>query len=104
MESFSLSKTLIIELLNNPRFNLFLVGEYGNHYQGDIILEPSQINVRNGRIDRKRWENGIFVYEIDPSLTMPSMINIAMSRISSASCIRFKLRSNEPSYTSFQVS
>lgn len=86
-------------------------GEYGNHFEGDIILSQEQINAlkyapRNGLIDPStRWPEATVVYEIGRDLKRKShLIKDAMKTISSVSCIKFKERTNERAYVHFNVS
>ncbi|KAM7433982.1 hypothetical protein ABFA07_015866 [Porites harrisoni] len=89
------------------------------YFEGDMILTPEQrYRAEHGKPvfgsnRRKRgastfalWPLGVLVYEIDPSLagnpTAMGAINAGMDEWTSKTCIRFKKRTNEPSYVVFQ--
>ncbi|XP_073252468.1 blastula protease 10-like isoform X1 [Porites lutea] len=90
-----------------------------NLFEGDMILTPEQrYRAEHGKPvfgsnRRKRgastfalWPLGVLVYEIDQSLagnpTAMDAINAGMDEWTSKTCIRFKKRTNEPSYVVFQ--
>lgn len=83
--------------------------EYGKWFQGDIVLTKQQKQrlrnlPRNGLIDSsRRWPGNTLIYEISSSLRgVENQIQSAMQQISSGSCIKFKKRTNERGYVSFQ--
>lgn len=90
------------------------MGEYGEHFQGDMIMAKEQIDSvlrgsspRNGLINFKyRWPNATVVYEMNSSHSDWEQLSIrdAMNAIESASCVKFVERSNESYYIHFSVS
>ncbi|KAM7433983.1 hypothetical protein ABFA07_015867 [Porites harrisoni] len=90
-----------------------------NLFEGDMILSPKErYNAEHGRdvfsSDRKRgalrfrlWPRGEVVYEIQPQLAgnsrAMSAIRAGMAEWTTKTCIRFKRRTNEPSYVLFQT-
>lgn len=85
--------------------------EYGDHFEGDIILNEQQIDAlnnerRNGLIDIiYRWPNNTVPYQLNPNHTTAQNVHIlrALSMIESVSCIRFRPRINETDFVQLGV-
>nr|AYV99641.1 venom polypeptide [Dolopus genitalis] len=74
------------------------VGEYGEYFQGDIVLNEEQMssilysNKRNGRIQEKyRWPGNLVFYEIAHTYDQAHVKQIehALKEIEKVTCIRF---------------
>lgn len=89
-----------------------IVGTFGDHYQGDMILNAEQEDaihapVRNGLLSAKwKWPNKVIIYQLsnDHSQHENDMIERALKRIESATCIKFKRRTDENDYIQVIVS
>lgn len=85
--------------------------EYGNHFEGDMILNEQQMNAlnnerRNGMIDiNYRWPNKTVPYQLNPNHTTAQNAHIlrALNMIESVSCIRFKPRIDETVFIELKV-
>ena len=88
------------------------IDEYGDKFQGDIILSDEQYQAlfpgyRTGRIEMEyRWPNKIVPYELckDHSKQQNLQIELAMQKIASVSCIKFVQRTDENDYIEITVS
>ncbi|CAF4782402.1 unnamed protein product [Pieris macdunnoughi] len=80
--------------------------EFGNHFEGDMVLSASQMRAintaqdqRNGLFDgAKRWPNQTVVYYIDKDdfdENQIKMIEEGMADIANKSCIKFRPRASE---------
>lgn len=85
--------------------------EYGDFFEGDMILSEEQMSIvfgeRNAKVDEKYyWPNATVPYVLCPDHDIPYRQNIreAMDKIQNVSCIRFKQRKNESDYIQFEVS
>lgn len=89
-----------------------LVGEFGDHFEGDMILTDEQLDAlsspeRNGIISPTvRWPNKTVIYEIGAefvsTLDRDSFVR-GMKAIESVSCIKFRPRTNEKDYVRITV-
>lgn len=81
---------------------ILIVGEYGKHFEGDMILNDEQLDAivspeRNGLIlKRFRWRNGVVYYQFsqDHEKKQNDIIVNALKSIEAVSCIRFRQRTN----------
>lgn len=87
-----------------PLISLAAVGEFGNHFQGDIILDSV---ARNGITNtRSLWPQATIVYAIENTFTPMErqLVLNAMYFLSRVSCIQYKPRTNENGFLWFRVS
>lgn len=86
--------------------------EYGDHFEGDMILNEQQIDAlnnnkrRNGLVDMYyRWPNNIVPYQLSPNHTTAQNAHIlrALNMIESVSCVRFQPRINETEFVQLGV-
>lgn len=85
--------------------------EYGDHFEGDIILNEQQIEAlnnerRNGLVDiNYRWPNNTIPYQLSPNHTTAQNAYIlqALNMIESVSCVRFQPRINETEFIQLGV-
>lgn len=83
--------------------------EYGNFYQGDILLTEQQRKAkssRTGLIDTQfRWPNKTIIYQMSTNHTKEQQLYIKLAHwaIESVSCIKFKQRTNESAHIFYQV-
>lgn len=85
--------------------------EYGNHFEGDMILNEQQIGAlnndrRNGLVDiNYRWPNNTVPYQLSQNHTTAQNAHIlrALNMIESVSCIRFQPRINETMFVQLRV-
>lgn len=108
--------------LNNFRSMLFAIhlltgtanevdAEYGDHFEGDMILNEQQIDAMNmkqrtGLVDiNYRWPNSTVPYQLNPNHTTAQNAHIlrALGMIESVSCIRFQPRINETEFIQLGV-
>lgn len=86
--------------------------ENGENYEGDMILTDNQflsiqgLGEKNGISDESyRWPNKIIPYELPNTFTVSErrIILEAIATLNSRTCLRFKRRSTEIDFISFQV-
>lgn len=88
------------------------VGEYGDYFQGDMILDDEQMEelfspARNGLVDTKyRWPNKTLIYQLSDEHTkeQSDFIEAALKVVESVSCVKFKRRTDEQQYVEITVS
>lgn len=89
-----------------------IVDEYGDHFEGDMILTRAQKAVVTGIAGRMglsdpnyRWPNKTVIYEMADghSEKQQDYIKFAMWIIGSVSCIEFKPRTTESGFISIEV-
>lgn len=95
-------------------FVFWIVGEYGDHFQGDMVLTEEQrdeissgISSYNGLIATKyRWPNKTVPYILSPnhSKQQQDYIVLSLKIIESVSCVKFVERTNENDYVQIAVS
>lgn len=93
-------------------FEITLVGEFGDHFEGDMILTKDQLDnilspIRNGLIAKNyRWPNKIVPFALSPDHTESQnrMIEDALKKIEAVSCIKFVRRTNQNDYVQIIVS
>lgn len=104
---------LAVEQFNSYFFLLLIsVGEYGDYFQGDMILDDEQMDdlfspARNGLVDTKyRWPNKTLIYQLTDRHTKEqnAFIEEALKTLESVSCVRFKRRTHEQEYVQLTVS
>lgn len=91
---------------------LKIAGEFGNHFEGDMILSEDQIDEivspeRNGLISKNaRWPNNVVRYQLSPNHTKQqhNIIENALKQIEKVSCIKFLPRTNQNAYVEIIVS
>lgn len=86
-------------------------GEYGDFYEGDMILNENQIaalsSTRNGLINIEyRWPNKTVPYQLNPKHTTAQneYILLALNALESVSCVKFRPRTDEFAYVELGVS
>lgn len=96
---------------NNICFISNVVGEYGDHFEGDMILTEQMDDLfspaRNGKISTKyRWPNKIIPYRLSKEHTKQqrNYIERALKQIESMSCLTFRRQRNEEHYIEITVS
>lgn len=94
----------------------FTDGLYGDHFEGDMILNreqmliltaPSMPSPRNGLIlEKYRWPNKTLIYQLSPDHTneQNNYIKTALKTIESISRVKFVERTNEEHYVKLFVS
>lgn len=88
-----------------------IVGEYGDHFEGDMIITEEQkealfARTRNGLIATKyRWANKTVPYQLttDHTKEQRNYIEKALRTLASVSCLTFVRRTNEKDYVQLQV-
>lgn len=92
-------------------FHIILGDEYGDHFEGDIVLNPMQFNDLKSnrsvwRITMKHWPGGLIPYQMttDHTQKQRDQIKHALAAIESVSCLKFRNRSNETDYVQLSVS
>lgn len=88
-----------------------LVGEYGDHFEGDLILNQKQLNASKSEesgLDSLdiRWPENVIPYQLSGKHTkqQQNQIEMALSSIEAVSCLKFKRRSNESDFVKLSVS
>ncbi|KAJ7393764.1 hypothetical protein OS493_003423, partial [Desmophyllum pertusum] len=97
---------LVAVLASSPEENLNLETRGGDElFEGDMMFAPDQAR---GSVPGRLWPNGVFVYDIESSLSNEpramSVINSAMKALTTKTqgCITFRKRQNDESaYASF---
>lgn len=89
------------------------VGEYGDYFQGDMMLREEQFNIisaktslRNGLLAATyRWPNKTVPYKLNTQHTdqQNSLFEFALKGIESESCVNFVRRTNETDYVEITV-
>lgn len=111
-------QTKVYYAIKKPKrlFNIFFILSsdvlYGNHFEGDMILNQEQLQaisapVRNGLISSKyRWPNRKIPYQLssDHSKQERNFIESALKTIESVSCVKFVRRINEQNFVNVTVS
>lgn len=80
------------------------VGEFGKHFEGDIVLDGKG---RNGITNtRLLWPHATLIFYINDNFSPQEkqLIIQSMQILTEVSCIRFKQRTNENAYVYFSVS
>ncbi|XP_055298042.1 seminal metalloprotease 1-like [Sitodiplosis mosellana] len=80
--------------------------EYGNHYEGDMLLNKDQLDAlsspeRNGLINEKyRWPNKTVPYQLSANHTKEQQdyIEVGLKTLESVSCLKFVRRTNETQF------
>lgn len=89
-------------------FKIRIDGEYGDYFEGDIILLPKpDFAPRNGlRGADFRWPNNTLYYKMSTNHTQEqqNIILKAMDILQSVSCVKFKPQTNQTGYVQFVVS
>lgn len=96
----------------NNFFKLFSIEEYGDQYEGDMILNQEQMEIistpeRNGLILVKyRWPNKTVAYQLNANHTQQQrdFIEISLKTLESISCLKFVRRTNEEQFVNLTVS
>lgn len=86
--------------------------EYGNHFEGDMILNEDQLEAilssnRNGLIETKyRWPNNTIPYQLSSNHTeaQQNYIELGLRTIEAISCVKFVRRTNEENFVNITVS
>ncbi|WP_437574891.1 ricin-type beta-trefoil lectin domain protein [Sorangium sp. So ce887] len=75
-------------------------------FEGDILLDERDRQERSAaRLDgASRWPGGVVPYTIDASLPNQARVNDAIAHVQSVTPLRFKLRTTEVDYVTFQPS
>lgn len=89
-----------------------VVGEYGDFFDGDMILDDEQMEdlfspARNGLVSTKyRWPNKTLIYQMSEQHTKEQRdyIEKALKTLESVSCVKFVKRTNEQNYVEITVS
>jgi len=88
--------------------------EYGDYFEGDIILDDAKIEINplNAIRDPNRhWPNGVTWYTIQNGVYTPDQIQriqagiddlVELTKVNGEYCIRILPRNNEPNYVSIQ--
>lgn len=92
--------------------SFWLVGEYGDFFEGDMILDEEQMEdlfspARNGIISTKyRWPHRTVPYRLSHKHTKEQRkyIELALSEIEKVSCLKFIRQTNEKHYIAITVS
>lgn len=85
--------------------------EYGDKFQGDMVLSKEQRNALSARLQsgllakQYRWPEGIVAYNLSSGHTgkQQKQIKTAMQQIELVSCIKFIQHTNETDYIQFTV-
>lgn len=93
-------------------FVSIIVGEYGDHFEGDMILDKVQMDDlflqgRNGLLSTQyRWPNRIIPYRLSNGFTTKQKhyIELALNDIESVSCLKFVQRTNQKNFIDITVS
>lgn len=96
----------------NNFFSLYSVEEYGDQYEGDMVLNQEQMEIistpeRNGLILVKyRWPNKTVAYQLNANHTQQQrdFIEISLKTLESVSCLKFVRRTNEEEFVNLTVS
>lgn len=84
----------------------YLVSEFGEQFEGDMILSEQQLDdiispSRNGLVfNYARWPNKTVYYELSPDHMdyHNNLIEDALKKIEAVSCIKFERRTNQNEY------
>lgn len=115
MVKFLLIVVLSVAVVRSLPLNSFSDGdfaEYGNHYQGDMILNEEQsrsisIQTRNGVIETKyRWPNKTVPYQLSSNHTkaQQDFIELGLRTLETVSCVKFVRRTTERNFVNMTVS
>lgn len=95
------------------RYSIFDIGSiYGDQFEGDIVLNKEQKAEfssfsRNGQLNiRFRWPQKTVPYQLSSSVNTQQreLIESALNRIQSVSCVKFVKRSNQRDFVQVNVS
>lgn len=85
---------------------------YGDHFEGDLLLSEQQRDAifrsssRTGLLNAVyRWPNKTVPYELSPNHTQKdnAILEIALRKIASVSCVKFVRRTHENDYIALTV-
>jgi len=86
---------VVLELIPDAEVDLSSQG----FFEGDI--KPPAKKTRNGIFKQNRWTDGVVYYEPPSDAEKAGKIRKAMDFIEANTCIRFVVRTDEPSYISY---